>query len=577
MAELEAPSAYLEEGARPLVVRETANRNGAPRGRPRRSADVDSADTLDGGSIRYEPQMRHDGDIGPADTYRARQQAGLDVLAAMASYTSFAMAEAGTTVLPVLPVWPPEDLDGELSGRRDVVIPGDSAADEGLGPVRSLRNRLRTDHLVRNALYLVVSNGIQAVVGFAFWIVMARLFRPEDVGKASSLISATSLLAFFSLIGLNTTMMRFLPTARNKGSLLTAALIMVSGVAAVIAVGYVMLTPIVAPRLDFVAQSPLKTAGFALLAAATAVNILNDSVFMASRRAEFCVVTDALVGGVSKNAFGVVLAGTGAFGLYLAAISGPATAAVVGTVLIIAILHLRPSLTNPLRTLKPLLKFSGANYLANSMNLLPPVVVPLIVLDRLGAKAAGYYFVAFQMAGILIAAASAVEASFMAEGSQAGANWRVIRRRSRRLAIMIFVPGGVVIALAAHWILLAFGSAYSLHGTGSLEILAAAVLPIAACNWGWTVLRLTGKLRALVASTAVYGAAICGGAWFLAPHGLTALSSAWLGGSALAAVISTILAAAAKAPARHRRTTRPTTGPDVPEPSGQVRRSLYSG
>jgi O-antigen/teichoic acid export membrane protein len=287
---------------------------------------------------------------------------------------------------------------------------------------------------------------------------------------------------------------------------------------------------------------------------------------MASRRAEFCAVTDGLAGGVSKMVFGFVLAGTGAYGLYLAAVGGPAVAAVVSIVLIITILHWRPSLANPVQTLRPLLKFSGANYLANSMNLLPNVVVPLIVLDRLGAEAAGYYYVAFQMASLLITAAAAVEASFMAEGSHAGSNWRVIRRRSRRLAIMIFVPAGLVMALAAHWILLAFGSKYSLHGTGSLEILAAAVLPVAACNWGWTVLRLTGRLRSLVVSTAIYGAGICGSAWFLAPHGLTAVSSAWLAGSAVAAVISTILAAAVRAPARHRRGMRPSTDAGVAQP-----------
>jgi O-antigen/teichoic acid export membrane protein len=560
------------------VARETADRSGAAPSRPPPLPVADSANAArrhgatsasasgnppDDRPLRSEAVRRGGRYMRPEDAYRARQQAGLDVLAAMASHASFASAEAATTILPVFPAWPRERLDREPSGDRDAVVPGDSAAWEGLGPVRSLLTRLRDDHLVRNSLYLVVSNGIQAVAGFAFWIVMARLFSAEDVGKASSLISATTLLAFFALVGLNTTVMRFLPTATNKNSLLTAVFAMVSGVACIIAVGYVMLTPVIAPRLDFVAHSPLMTAGFALLAAATAVNVLTDSVFMASRRSEFCAVTDGLVGGVSKMAFGVILAGTGAYGLYLAAIGGPATAAVASIILIITILHWRPSLANPLQTLRPLLKFSGANYIANSMNLLPGVVVPLIVLDRLGAQSAGYYYIAFQMATILYTAAAAVEASFMAEGSQAGSSWRVIRRRSRRLAIMIFVPAGLIMALAAHWILLAFGhrGAYSLHGTGSLEILAAAVLPIAACNWGWTVLRLTGRLRALVASTAIYGAGICGSAWFLAPHGLTALSFAWLAGSGLAAIVSTILAAAVRAPARHRRGLGPEQTP----------------
>jgi O-antigen/teichoic acid export membrane protein len=501
-----------------------------------------------------QPAGRDDRLNGPSAVYQARQEAGLAELTRIASQASFGMGEAASTILPVVRPWPREHLDRDLSDWPDEDERGDSAARGGLAAIRSLRTRLRADHLIRNSLWLMVSTVIQAAVGFAFWIVMARLFSAEDVGRASSLISATSLLAFFALLGLNITLMRFLPTAPNKGPLLSAAFVTVSGVAAVIAVCYVRLTPIFAPRLDFVAHSFLMTVGFALLAAATAVNILTDSVFMASRRAEFCALTDGIAGGVSKIVFGVVLTGTGAYGLYLAAAGGPAMAAVVSIVLIIAILRWRPSLTNPLQTLKPLLKFSGANYLANSMIFFPIVVVPLIVLDRLGAKAAAYYFVAYQMASILITAASAVEASFMTEGSHAGANWRAIRRRSRRLAIMIFVPGGIITALAAHWILLAFGGAYSLHGTGSLEILAAAVLPIAACNWGWTVLRLAGRLRALLVSTSVYGVGICAGAWFLAPHGLTALSSAWLCGSALAAVVSTILAAAASAPARHRGT-----------------------
>jgi len=498
----------------------------------------------------------------PEHAYRARQETGLAVLVGIASQVSFGMAEAATTIIPALPpARPAKNLDRELSGDRDGVLPGDSISDERLGVVRSLRDRLSADHLVRNSLYLMVSAVVQAGLGFAFWLLMARLFSPEDVGKASSLISATTFTAYFAMVGLNTTVMRFFPTATNKGSLLTAAFVMVSGAAAAIAVGYVMLTPIVAPKLDFVAHSALMTAGFALMAAATAVNVVTDSVFMASRRSELCAITDGFVGGGGKIIFGVILAGTGAYGLYLAAVGGFAAAAVVSIVLIVVILQWRPSLSNPLKTLKPLLKFSGANYVANAMNFLPSVVVPLIVLDRLGATAAGYYFVAFQMAAILYAAVAAVESSFMAEGSQAGANWRVIRRRSRRLAIMLFVPGGVVTALAAHWILLAFGrgGAYSVHGTASLEILAAAVVPIAACNWGWTVLRLVGRLGALVASNAVYAAAICGSAWFLAPHGLTALSLAWLAGSALAAAVSTILAAAVRAPARHRRTTRPHT------------------
>jgi O-antigen/teichoic acid export membrane protein len=228
--------------------------------------------------------------------------------------------------------------------------------------------------------------------------------------------------------------------------------------------------------------------------------------------------------------------------------------ALASLVLIVVVLHWRPSLRQPFTALKPLLRFSGGNYAANALNLLPSVVVPIVVLDRLGPQAAAYYFVAFQMASLLYGAIYAVEQAFLAEGSQAAADWRAIRRRSRRLAVMLFVPGGIVLAAASHWVLLAFGSGYSRHGTVSLELLAAAVIPMAACNWSWAVLRLSGKLTGLVVSTAVYSVGICTAAWILSAHGLTALSSCWFIGSTIGAVVAGVAAAAAsKAPARHRR------------------------
>ena len=121
---------------------------------------------------------------------------------------------------------------------------------------------------MRNSLYLMLSSGIQAALGFIFWIVMARLFSTGDVGKASSLISATALIAYFSLFGLNSTLVRFLPTTHDKGPLITGAFILVACAGAAIGLGYILLTPIVAPRLAFVEHQPFLVMGFVLLTAA---------------------------------------------------------------------------------------------------------------------------------------------------------------------------------------------------------------------------------------------------------------------------------------------------------------------
>jgi hypothetical protein len=74
------------------------------------------------------------------------------------------------------------------------------------------------------------------------------------------------------------------------------------------------------------------------------------------------------------------------------------------------------------------------------------------------------------------------------------------------------------------------------------------------------VLRLSSHLLAIVLSSGVYTAAICGLAWFLAPRGLTGVAAAWPIGALLAALVSTTVAAVSRSvPARHRRTGQPRT------------------
>ena len=424
------------------------------------------------------------------------------------------------------------------------------------GHWRSQGRRIWTDHMVRNSLYLILSSGLQAALGFAFWIITTRLFSPADVGRASSLISATTVIAYLALLGLNSTLVRHLPTAPDRDALITAGLLLVAGCSAGIGLLYVLLIPVLAPRLAFVRHQPALAAGFVLLTAAVAVNLITDSVFIAARKAGYSALTDGGVGGVSKVVWVVILMGTGAYGLFCASLGGIAAAALASLVLMSTVLHWRPSLRKPLRTLRPLLRFSGANYAGNVLNMLPILVVPLIVLDRLGAPAAAYYFVAFQVATLLYATAYAVEQTFLAEGARADADWPELRRRSRRLLMALCLPACAALVVTAHWVLLAFGTKYSQHGTPSLILLAITAIPLAANNWLWTVLRLSGRLRALVLSSGVYAIAICGLAWFLAPHGLGALTAAWPIGGLLGAAAAALAAAARNAPPRHRRTVR---------------------
>lgn len=488
--------------------------------------------------------MRFDGarQVSDYDSVRDRQQAGIAALIALS------IATARTPQC------------GHNPAQQDTLEQAEVA---GKGVLSALGRKLSFDRMMRNSLYLILSSGLQAAFGFAFWMITARLFSASVVGIASSLISAATVISFIALFGLNSTFVRYLPTARNnRNTLITVGLILVAVCGAVVALIYAAATPVLAPRLSFILHRPSLTIGFALLSASSVVNLVTDSVFIAARKAGFNALIDGVIGGAAKILLVVMLSGAGAYGIFSASTGSMAAAGLASLVLMATVLRWRPTLRRCFDVIRPLLRFSFANYSANCLGLLPILIVPLIALDRLGAAAAAYYFIAFQLATMLYSAAFAVEQNFLAEGSQANANLRNLRKRGRRVLIMLSLPPCLVLIVAAHWVLLIFGPAYSQYGTISLMLLAAAALPVAAMNWFLAVLRLAGDLRAIVVSSAVYAGAICGLAWVLAPHGIAALSAAWPIGSFLSAAVAGRLSGDGRA----RKRQRVTPGRRSPDP-----------
>ena len=428
-------------------------------------------------------------------------------------------------------------LANEVAGAtktRETTAP---SADERRKQSRlSVISRLRQDEMTWNSLFLVLSTGLQSGTGFLFWIIAAHLFSASDVGKGSALINGISLIGSLSLLGLNIGMGRYLPTARNRDSLISSGLATVAAVGAVGALIYILLTPYIAPELSFVEKSPVLTVSFALLTAAMAVNTLTDNVFIASRRAKYTTFVDGVIGGFGKLILAALLTGLGAYGVFLASAIGTVLAAVASLILILLVMRVRVDLKRPFETLRPLIRFAGANYIGNVINLFAALAIPLIVLDRLGAASSAYFFIVFQMAQIVYAAALALEQTFLAEGSRADADMRALRRRSLRLLIIFCVVAGGIMIGAGRWLLLAFGHAYYEHGYITLIAMTLAAAPISATYWFQTILRLHGKLRAIIVVNLLGGIATCVAVWFGASHGLSSVAWGWLVGETVAAL-----------------------------------------
>jgi O-antigen/teichoic acid export membrane protein len=412
-------------------------------------------------------------------------------------------------------------------------------------PARRLRQQLgsqwlllRNDDLVKNSFYLLAATGTQGVLGMAFWLLCARLFPPSQVGIATALISACTLLAYASLLGLNSSVIRYLPTSDSPDTLMNNGLVLCTAVSIVLATGYVLALPVIAGRLAFVRHSALYSIGFVVFVTMTALILLTDAVFIARRQAKYNLLIDGVIQGVSKLVLPLALVAAGAYGIFAATGFASGLDVAVSLLLIFLVLGYRPRLRINFGQLRRALSFSTANYLANLLSLIPTLVLPVAVLDELGTRQAAYYYIAFAIANLLNAIAYSTCQSLFAEGSHEDIERRLLVVQSARLLAIATIPAGVLVAVLAPVILSIFGRPYGDHATATLVVLAIGLLPVAICTWSITLLRVTKQLPALMVASVVYATTMCGLAVWWARSGLIYVALAWVIGNVVTAAVA---------------------------------------
>jgi glycosyltransferase involved in cell wall biosynthesis/O-antigen/teichoic acid export membrane protein len=396
----------------------------------------------------------------------------------------------------------------------------------------------RSDPLVKNSFYLLLTTATMGVLGFVFWALSARLFNPGQIGVATTLISATSLISYLSLLGFNTTFVSFLPGSRDRDAEISTGLLLVFGAGLLVALVYILAVPSFVPQLHFARDSIIYAGGFVLLTAFAAVNLVTDSIFIAYREARYNFLIDGLIQGGSKLALPLALVGLGAYGIFAASGVAAFVAVVLSIYFMIRSLRYRPQLRVSRDVIRRVSRFSAPNYVANVLNIVPIMVVPLIVIHSLGASEAGYYYLTFQLTNLVNAVTYAVSQSLLAEGSYDGTDLGVLARRSAGLQALVMVPAVAFLCLASSQVLFVFGPAYSHHARGALIVLSLATLAVALNTWTTSLLRLKRQLSLLVWRNVVFVAVITGLSVLWVHRGLAWVSGAWLVGNLLAGVVA---------------------------------------
>ncbi len=406
-----------------------------------------------------------------------------------------------------------------------------------LGRVRAARN----DHLVRNSLFIMLSAGATAALGFVFWILVARTYSPSEVGESTTLLSATLLISYLSLLGFNNTFPRFLARSNRPNEEINTVLSVVGGSAIVISVAYVAAIPLISPRLDFVTHSPAYAVAFVALTAANALNLITDSVFIAYRSSHYNLLVDGVVQSSTKLALPLLFVSLGAFGIYLASGLAATVAVLLSVYLMIKRFSFRPKPMISPHVLRELGGYSVGNYAANLFNLVPAFVLPILVLDLQGSAAAGFFYVAFQLANLLNMITYAIMENLLTEGGHGETPIGVLARRSARLQALLIIPTAAVVCLLGPYLLELFGASYRTHATALLISLVASVPAIAFSSWALTLLKVGGHLRGLIGSNAICALVVCGMAAAFVGHGLVWVGVALIVGNVITGAIACVI------------------------------------
>ncbi|WP_037601356.1 lipopolysaccharide biosynthesis protein [Streptacidiphilus rugosus] len=383
------------------------------------------------------------------------------------------------------------------------------------------------DQVYRSSFFMLTSTVVSAGLAFLFWVVVARYYSVDQVGLATPLVSATSLLSYLSLFGLNSTLVRFPAPEPSRNAQITQSLALVAGTACAATALYLIGLPWYGHRLLFVRDHLLTAVAFVGFCALAAVNLLTDSVFVSARVPQYNVLVDGVLQGVAKLGLPVVLVGFGAAGIIGATGGGYLVAVAASLLLMRRKLGFRADFRTRGTRLREQLGFSVASYTSSLLNLAPQMAVPLVVLQQLGSSAAAYYFVAFQMASLLNSVSFSVAEATFAEVSSDESRFGELLRRSGRIIAAVQIPAVVAVALGSGLLLRLFGADYA-RGAGSLlTVLACGALAVALNTWASFALKLTRQMKHLILSNVVYVVVTLGLAVYWAPRGLVMIGWAW--------------------------------------------------
>jgi O-antigen/teichoic acid export membrane protein len=399
--------------------------------------------------------------------------------------------------------------------------------------ISALVRRVHGDSLVRNSVYTMATTVATSLLGYLYWAIATRTSSAHDVGLAAALVSAMTIAANLSNLGVGTTLVQRLPrrASGHAWSLMLNTGLAIGTLAGLLTgAAVVVLLPLFSNQFAAVANNPVFVVVFITGVALSTTATLVDYTFVAERATGNVLVRNVAFGVLKIVLLAYLLVHAGSLGIFASWALAVVIALLSGLILVRRLGRgYRPTARGTASQARSMLSSMVGHHAINIGGVAPIYLMPLFVTARLSPAENAYYYTTWMLGGVFFMVSPAVASSLLAEGSHAP---EALWRKAQRAVLMIGAllgPATAVFLLGGHYILAVFGRTYAQHGLLLLTLLVLSAAPDAITNVYVSILRVQQRLRHAAALNLGMAALTLALAWVLLPVlGIAGAGWAWL-------------------------------------------------
>jgi len=378
----------------------------------------------------------------------------------------------------------------------------------------------------------MLSSIIGALAGFVFWIIAAQTSSSEEIGIAAALISSLTFLVTISRLGMDQSIVRYI-TTRDPSSTISTGVIVTSSFAFILGLVFILGIEIWSPKLIVIKSIYLPF--LAILIGSSATYIIGNS-FVAMKQSHLYLIQNIILSSrvLMLPIFGVI----GYIGIFISFGFG-VLLAFCFSLFILSKLKISLRKFN-FTFLKESFRYSLGSYFSASLFAIPSLMLPVIVLNMLGASATGFYYMAMAIASIVFIIPNSLSTSLFVEGSH-GESLRASAIRALVVNVILLTPIIIIIYTVGEMLLSFVGHDYAANGFSLLKILVLTGYFMGITQTYYSIALVQKKIGSLallgiILSTLLIGFSII----FINIYGLNGIGLAWLVGYCITALIIVI-------------------------------------